>query len=141
MSDELKTKLEKYLIDLYKTAILHGESQESGVLPTPESRTNTILIALNEIHQAYIEAGYILPGDTLYKMPKGKDLAREMARLKQIVNDEVNTIELPVMMSGQEWYTRFQTALHDNNNSTSIQGGWITINLVDEAAAKASGLE
>lgn len=42
-------ELEKALINLYESAMLHGEAQANGVLPTTKQRENTVLLAMNEV--------------------------------------------------------------------------------------------
>lgn len=42
-------ELERILIELYESAMLHGEAQANGVLPTSKQRDQTVLIALNEV--------------------------------------------------------------------------------------------
>lgn len=42
-------ELEKTLIDLYETAMLHGESQANGVLPPKSQRELAIVLAKREI--------------------------------------------------------------------------------------------
>jgi len=99
--------------------------------------------ALAQIKQAFKEAGYILPGETLYAMPKGKDLARELAGLEQIVDDGVETMELaPPMMTGQEWCDRFQTTLYNTPGFYPADVGSVDWDSGDviKAAKKAAGL-
>ncbi len=111
--------------------------------------------AVAEVKQAFKDAGYILPGETLYAMPKGKDLARELAGLS--VDDGVNITELASpMMTGEEWYDRFEKELpepyrtnlelnphgHETpNGKYASQGEKNMHSKALFAARKASGLE
>lgn len=62
-----------------------------------------------DFHMSKIEWDTHKLGTTLYAMPKGKDLARELSGLKQIVDDGVGVTELsPPMMTGKDWYDRFK---------------------------------
>lgn len=45
--------LEKILIGLYGSAMLHGEAQANGVLPTQEQREQTIILAKAQISEYY----------------------------------------------------------------------------------------
>lgn len=90
---------------------------------------------VEQIKQAFADAGYIPSnlGKTLYAMPKGKDLARELAGLDQIIDDSTNTIELSSpMMTGQEWYDRFKKELPKITSNP---------NDIIKAAKRAAGLE
>lgn len=51
--DRKAKELDEILIDLYESAMLHGEAQAGGVLPTQKQREDTVIIAKAAI-QAYI---------------------------------------------------------------------------------------
>lgn len=112
-----------------------------------EDKKHDDYVKVTQIKQAFADEGYIQPGKTLYKMPKGKDLARELAGLDQLVDDSTTTLELTLTLTGQEWYDRFWHEI--------VKGGdpeYITSNITGngklfyddkrilEAAKKASGL-
>lgn len=43
--------IEEVLIDLYESAMLHGEAQANGVLPTPAQREKVIILAKTRLEQ------------------------------------------------------------------------------------------
>lgn len=93
-----------------------------------------------QIHQYFTDAGYILPGDTLYKMPKGKDLARELAGLQQIIDNGTELTNLVVMMTGKEFYKEFFIQMSSVEHSRS-GGTLVEERDVYRAAKRAAGLE
>lgn len=48
-------QLEAALIDLYESAMLHGEAQTNGVLPTQSQREQTIVLAKSKLLQWAID--------------------------------------------------------------------------------------
>lgn len=138
MSDELKTKLEKTLIDLYHTGILYGESQEALVLPSSDARINAILIALNEIDQAYKDvATSTLDGHLRTYLPHDGKFRHVEFIVAINPNDTMEFKERNVM-TGPEWYERFEDELgriRDRFEDYHQQS------LALEAARRAAGLE
>lgn len=53
--------VEDILIDLYQTAMLHGEAQANGVLPTQKHREQTIILAKILLSKAYAKQFLELP--------------------------------------------------------------------------------
>lgn len=56
MPSEQTDDLDKTLIDLYESAMLHGEAQANGVAPTQLQRERTILVARGAIVRMVNEA-------------------------------------------------------------------------------------
>lgn len=104
------------------------------------------LVPSDEIPMRYkklfLENGWIDPNDlgkTIYAMPKGRDLARELAGLEQVVDDGVSEIILPLMLTGQEWYDRFK---NDLSNLKDEEDEWIfEYDDVLAAAKRTSGIK
>lgn len=51
--DSPEAELERILIDLYESAMLHGEAQANGTLPTQKQREQTIILAKAQLSEYY----------------------------------------------------------------------------------------
>lgn len=126
MSEEM-TELDKKLLAILQSI------KDMSERPVIEEFVAGMLVG--EIEQAFAEAGYIAPPTKLYAMPKGKDLAREFAGLEQIVNNETQVTELDVMMTGKEFFDRFEKDI------SSIPYNPLRYHEIMEAAKRAAGLD
>lgn len=85
-------------------------------------------------------------GKYIFAMSRGKDLARELAGLEQLIDDGVDTIDLPLMLTGEEWYARYEKEIDWVNKRGALLDGMgnikdeDTIRYMSRAAKRASGI-
>jgi len=144
--DKLGLDLHEIILNYYR--ILHGAAIESG-----DNFSDAVMDFTEEIKQAFKEAGWLEPGIANINgiplaTPEGRavEAAVHNGRIMLITplehhrSQEEILHKLPVIMTGQEWYDRFEVCLPKEVLMPDGTLGYYKSDLL-KATQEAAGLE